>query len=460
MGATLVPQQTASLQLLTLLDWGSLSNWSVHFALESSFAYNPDYSLYPIGSLLHRTREEVVIQDNELYQQVTVRMNGQGVIPRSEDLVKGQDIGTKRQFRLRAGQFVMSRIDARHGAVGIAPKNLDGAILTNDFPAYNINRDLVNPQFFALVTGTDAFIRFCRNCSTGTTNRQRLDEALFLDVHVPVPPLGEQARLVAEYNERMQTAFDKRNKAEKVRANAEASFLYSLGLELPRETKKEQGWHFIESQHLLDRWDYFASNGSVDSGLVKAKYLIRTLGTAYNFVSRGWSGQKTQEKTFRYVEISSIEPDLGITGAKLMNSKEAPSRASQIIHTGDLLIATTRPYLKKFAIVTPEFDGCICSSGFSVISVSDDYDIYFLREFLFSVYGINQIRDRMTGALYPAITDAGLKSIRIPLPSTAKEQRIIIEEVERKRADALQLESEAADLELVARKTFEETIFA
>lgn len=460
MSATVAPPQAASLQLLTLLDWSSLSNWSVHFALESSFEYNPAYSLHPIGSLLLRTREEVLIKDDETYQQVTVRNNGQGVIPRSEALVKGQDIGTKRQFRLRAGQFVLSRIDARHGAVGIAPKSLDGAILTNDFPSYNINQSLVNPQFFALVTVTEAFIRFCRNCSTGTTNRQRLDEALFLGVSVPLPSLPEQAQLVAEYNKQIKAASDKRNEAEKVRASAESYFLQSLGLEQPIENKKAQGWHFIDSQHLLDRWDYFASNGSTDSGLVKAKYPIRTLGTAYNFVSRGWSGQKAKEKTFRYVEIASIDPDLGITGAKTLDSKDAPSRASQLIHTGDLLIATTRPYLRKFAIVEPEFDGCICSSGFAVISDSAEYDTFFLREFLFSVYGISQIRDKMTGALYPAITDAGLKSIRIPLPPTAKEQRMIVEMVEQKRADALQLESEAAELEAAARKAFEDTIFA
>lgn len=42
-------------------------------------------------------------------------------------------VGTKKQFMINKGQFLISKIDARNGAYGIVPKELDGAIITGNF---------------------------------------------------------------------------------------------------------------------------------------------------------------------------------------------------------------------------------------------------------------------------------------------------------------------------------------
>jgi len=41
-----------------------------------------------------------------------------------------------RQWRVRTGQVLLSRIDARNGAIGLVPFELDDAIVTNDFWAF------------------------------------------------------------------------------------------------------------------------------------------------------------------------------------------------------------------------------------------------------------------------------------------------------------------------------------
>lgn len=40
---------------------------------------------------------------------------------------------------VRANQFLISRIDARNGASGLVPLSLEGAVVSNDFPAFIIN---------------------------------------------------------------------------------------------------------------------------------------------------------------------------------------------------------------------------------------------------------------------------------------------------------------------------------
>ena len=102
------------------------------------------------------------------------------------------------------------------------------------------------------------------------------------------------------------------------------------------------------------------------------------------------------------MELGAVDPLNGILESKKLLVRKAPSRATQKIKNGDLIIGTTRPYLKRFAIVNTQFDGNIASSGFQIIAPSENYNLEFLLEYLKSDYGIKQFELYMTGALYPA----------------------------------------------------------
>ena len=63
-------------------------------------------------------------------------------------------------------KFIFSKIDARNGAFGIIPEELDGAIVTNDFPVFDIDETIINPTFLLLVTTTKAFVKFVQSLNT------------------------------------------------------------------------------------------------------------------------------------------------------------------------------------------------------------------------------------------------------------------------------------------------------
>lgn len=92
-----------------------------------------------LGTLLTRTQEWVQLSPEQTYQQVTVRMWGKGATLRGE--VTGASMAGEKRLLVRSGQLILSRIDARHGALAIVPPTLDEAVVTNDFPAFTINRD-------------------------------------------------------------------------------------------------------------------------------------------------------------------------------------------------------------------------------------------------------------------------------------------------------------------------------
>ncbi len=180
--------------ILTFLNYSKLNNWSVQNLLENNFNYNQSYSLVKIKKFIKRSKINTLVKDDIEYKRVKIRINNKGVSIR--DKVFGKNIGTKKQFIIKEGQFLVSKIDARNGAFGIATKELEGAIITADFFAYDIDKTIINPYFLSLITTTDEFLNFAQNSSTGTTNRQRLNENLFLDVEIPLPIIEEQNSLV------------------------------------------------------------------------------------------------------------------------------------------------------------------------------------------------------------------------------------------------------------------------
>ena len=103
----------------------------------------------------------------------------------------------------RQGQFLLSKIDARNGAFGVVPEELDGGIITGNFWTFDVDYSKVNPHYLALLTTTNEFIEFCEQASNGTTNRHYLQEPLFLDIKVPLPSLAEQNKLVEEYTSKI-----------------------------------------------------------------------------------------------------------------------------------------------------------------------------------------------------------------------------------------------------------------
>lgn len=147
-----------------------------------------------VGDFLSRSEEWVETRPDERYKQITARLWGKGLTLRGEAL--GSEIAASRQIRARAGQFLLSRIDARHGAYGIVPAELDGALVSNDFPCFDIDATAILPGYFLWYSSTDAFIDLCRRSSEGSTNRVRLKEPAFLDMRIPLPPLAEQQRIV------------------------------------------------------------------------------------------------------------------------------------------------------------------------------------------------------------------------------------------------------------------------
>lgn len=152
---------------------------------------------FVIGDFLKRIKKPIEIEDGVIYKRVTISGNHKGVSMR--DNVNGSIIGTKKQFTVIGGDFIMSKIDARNGAFGIIPLDLDGAIITGNFWTYKVDTDLVDTEWFFYFTHSYNFIQICIESSTGSTHRKYIDEKVFLNHKINLPSKSEQTEMVERY---------------------------------------------------------------------------------------------------------------------------------------------------------------------------------------------------------------------------------------------------------------------
>ena len=144
-----------------------------------------------IGDFLHRIKRPINLEPASRYKLVTVKLYHKGVVLREEKL--GADIKSK-MYQVKEGNFILSGIDARNGAFGIVPPELDGAVVTNDFWYFEIDDDVVDKGFFLEITSTHWFDEICRKGSDGTTQRIRLQKDKFFNQIIYLPDLSEQRR--------------------------------------------------------------------------------------------------------------------------------------------------------------------------------------------------------------------------------------------------------------------------
>ena len=149
----------------------------------------------PLKLFLSPVRSEATIVETMVYQQVTVKLYGKGAVLRRT--IPGVEIRTRPQFVARSGQLIMSRIDARNGAFAIIPPELDGAVVTQDFPLFQVDRDVIEADFLAVLLRSHGFLDACKRASRGTTNRKRLKESMLLEELVPLPDKALRCSIAA-----------------------------------------------------------------------------------------------------------------------------------------------------------------------------------------------------------------------------------------------------------------------
>ncbi len=147
----------------------------------------------PIGSLFDVVERAVKMDAAQNYRRVTVKRRFGGIELRDE--LPGAAIKVKNQFLIEAGDFLISERQIVHGACGVVPSALTGALVSNEYLVLKAKPE-TNVRYFDYMVQLLRFRKYFLLCSQG------VDIEKFLFKHkdwlkklVPAPSPEEQARI-------------------------------------------------------------------------------------------------------------------------------------------------------------------------------------------------------------------------------------------------------------------------
>lgn len=443
---------------LHIVRFVDLEKWSAHDAVFKNM--DNRFPLVPLSKVLKRVKEPVVIEDGTLYKRITVRLYGQGVLQRDELI--GKKIGTKRQFLAHAGQLIISRIDARNGAFGIVPPELEGAIVTNDFWLFKVQDAL--PEFLMLVLSSELFQKYWQTQSSGTTNRQRVAEDSFLASRIALPDIEVQKKLVETYLTSLKSAAASEIRAQNGIIDINTYLLDELGI-IERTVEDVGTIIGFTSFSSLYQW-------GVDKNTTSFPYEFKKF-PAYSFASRpSWIKSLFRGKSPKYSNESSCiilnqkcnrTDYIDLSFAKTVDSNwRRKIDKDCLTKENDILINSTgEGTLGRASLISKENEGLAYDSHMLLLRVNQaEVDPQLIVDLINSPFGQRQV-ELYKSAQATKQTELGVdntKRFLFPLPDLPEQKRISAA-VEEKKKQIIALCKEAESLRLQAKKDFEAVVF-
>lgn len=346
------------------------------------------WTTYRLGDLVESVQRPIKLNDDEIYDLVTVKRSRGGVESRGQLL--GSQISVKTQFKLQAADFLISKRQIVHGACGIVPDAQHDAIVSNEYsilrckPALDLN-------FLNYLSHTIYFQQICFHSSIGVHVEKmifKLDEWLKWPINIPTLP--EQQK-IADFLSSVDAKID----AVKRKLNALERYKKGLMQQIFSQKirfKQDDGSDFPEweEKRLGDITKTF-SGGTPSVGNP-------------NFYNGAIPFIKSGEISFCEVADTITELGLQKSSAKMVNK-------------GDLLYALYGANSGETAIA--QISGAINQA---ILCIQSNQNIYYLYSFLLKSKEI--IRKTYLQGGQGNLSAEIVKSIMIPLPSLPEQQKI------------------------------------
>lgn len=419
---------------LHLANYKDIPNWSVQYADDEDLGFTKKYPMARIGAFLVKSKDIIEVEDDVEYKQVTIKINNGGVVPRNNSqAILGSKIGTKRQHVVHTGQFIMSKIDARNGAYGIVPAELEGAIVTNDFPVFDVDTSKIIPQFLVLVSTTEKFVEFARKCSSGTTNRKRIDIEAFLNQLIPLPSIAEQEDIVRQYYRVSETIKKIEEKIVIENTDVLNYWIETLGIDILSKERIEDGKLSFTRFSSISQWgiDFINEKKSQEEFSKYFKSLkisdickIGSGGTPTRSNKKYYSGNIPWIKTGELNNDIVVDSEEKITQEALENSSAKLYPANCIIMA---MYGATIGKTAKLGIAATTNQACAVLYDIDSSIVDTDYLWFYLQT------QTGKFKELAYGGAQPNINAGIVADYLIPVPSLI-EQRNMVEHTKGVRA--------------------------
>ena len=288
-------------------------------------------------------------------------------------------------------------------------------------------------------------------CKSGATV-QSLNTEQLMDLSIPLPPLPEQRKIVAELDAAYAAKRAADEKATKLLASIDDMVLNELGIaNLPKPDSSLSARMFIVSAKevlngRLDPIAYQPMRRQFYKNVREGTYEAVRLGEVVD-VDRC---QTDSLDGLTYVGLENIN---GSDGTYSPTGEKESISTAVLFRKGEILFPKLRPYLNKVWLA--DFDGAASTEFFPLIpnGVTPEYLIAYLR--LTQVAKVMTLL--MTGNTLPRVQLEDVMSLPVPIPPRSVQDRIA-STASSIRAEARKLKADATAALEAAKKKIEERI--
>lgn len=195
------------------LDWKYYDPSYINTQEELSSTYGEWTTINEISQL--KTDYSKGEDPNEECKLLKIRLHGKGAVLR--------DISERRKISgvltsVKEGQLVFSRIRCAQKGIAIVPHELDGAFISKEYYAIEVDSNKYIPQLLFRILISDRYVAFYKSVITGGTTRCRLNVNDFICIRLPKIKIERQKIILT-------ALIEIENEADVVRAEKEEYIL-------------------------------------------------------------------------------------------------------------------------------------------------------------------------------------------------------------------------------------------
>ena len=434
--------------------WQHLEAWITNADLVS---YESPFPLVELRNLVSQRRErlEVVLSFGDA-QPITVHLSGGVSIRERGSPYKGS------VFTAYPGDIVLSKIDARNGAIGVVPHHIGKAAVTSEFPVFSPDTSIVDAEFVRLVVRTGNFLDSLDSCSSGTSGRKRITAESFLNLLIPLPTLAEQKDLISRYRAELEAADRVRQQAVEIEALGMREF--EAGLGLTEGTPKIDEGIAVAQYSELDRWSYdwvvqSRTVANVDSLGATMVELASVADIQYGLAKS--PNNRPSMNSRKYLRVANVQRwYLDLTEIKTIDVPDEEMHHYRL-QTNDVLVCEggALDNVGRAALWSGEIEDCVHQNHVLRARINDQSVLpNFALVVLNSSYGQRYFRMKAKRTTIASINRSDLATFPLPLPPVQVQDQLT-QNLQRKRKEAANFFDESAELSAQAWGNFVSSIY-
>ena len=342
-------------------------------------------SIWPVvslGDVVRLERRPVKLKPEQKYQEIGIYCFGRGIFHKAPRT--GLEVGDKNLYELREGDLILQVTFAWEGAIALCSKAENGLFGSTRYPTFRVDETRCYAPFLVRYLGTREGLDQINKICPGSAGRNRvLSVKRIHEVMVPLPPLSEQWRIVAQIEE------------------------------LAAKINEARGL-LQQSREEMENLCRAVLNCDTDAKLTPMSELVRL---------RSPDVPVQQDQSYQFAGVYCF--GRGVFRAQKKTGMEFAYTQLTRLKTGNFVYPKLMAWEGALGVVPPECEGCVVSPEFPVFEVLEDrvlpevLDTYFRSpniwpELSGSSTGTNVRRRRLN--------PSDFLNYRVPLPLPAVQE--------------------------------------